>query len=114
MRPDVPYGQAARMLTLGELCEWLNITERHARKLVERGAIPYRKVGHLLRFPEPEIEQWSRPRPRHVVTDDGTPADPGPAKVSATSRSRVCLVLPKSLIDGPIDQESEHGYQRSA
>ena len=49
------------MLTLDELCEWLNITERHARKLVERDAIPYRKVGHLLRFPEREIEEWSHP-----------------------------------------------------
>lgn len=49
-------GTAARMLTLAELCEWLNITERHARKLVERDAIPYRKVGRLLRFPEAEIE----------------------------------------------------------
>jgi excisionase family DNA binding protein len=51
-RPDRVYGKGARMLTLNELCEWLNITERHARKLVERDAIPYRKVGHLLRFPE--------------------------------------------------------------
>ena len=49
------------MLTLAELCEWLNITERHARKLVERDAIPYRKVGRLLRFPEAEIEEWSHP-----------------------------------------------------
>ncbi len=52
------------MLTLGELCEWLNITERHARKLVERDAIPYRKIGHLLRFPEAEIEEWTRPARR--------------------------------------------------
>jgi excisionase family DNA binding protein len=55
------YGKGARMLTLAELCEWLNITERHARKLVERDAIPYRKVGRLLRFPEAEIEEWSHP-----------------------------------------------------
>ena len=52
------------MLALWELCEWLNITECHARKLVARNAIPYRKVGHLLRFPESEVEEWSRPRPR--------------------------------------------------
>ena len=62
----MPYGQGTRMLALGELCEWLNITERHARKLVERGAIPYRKVGHLLRFAEAEIEEWSRPKPRRA------------------------------------------------
>jgi hypothetical protein len=39
-RQDRAYGKGARMLTLVELCEWLNITERHARKLVERDAIP--------------------------------------------------------------------------
>ena len=61
MRPEVPYGQGSRMLALWELCEWLNITERHARKLVARNAIPYRKVGHLLRFPESEVEEWSDP-----------------------------------------------------
>jgi excisionase family DNA binding protein len=66
MSPGVPYGQGARMLALSELCEWLNIIERHARKLVERGAIPYRKVGHLLRFAETEIEEWSRPQPRRA------------------------------------------------
>jgi excisionase family DNA binding protein len=91
----VPYGQASRMLSLTELCEWLNITERHARKLVERDAIPYRKIGHLLRFPEAEIEAWSRPKPRperaHAVH-----ARP---EISGTPRSRSRLVLPKSLIE---------------
>ena len=112
MRSEVPYGQGRRMLSLCELCEWLNITEPHARKLVGRDAIPYRKVGHLLRFPESEVEEWSRPRPRRAV--DGEPA-PGPARVSAKpKRPRVRLVLPKSLIEGPTDQEGEHGRRRSA
>jgi integrase len=43
----VPARTAAQRRRLDQLCEWLNITERHARKLVERNAIPYRKVGHL-------------------------------------------------------------------
>ena len=90
-----PYGQASRMLSLAELCEWLNITERHARKLVERGAIPYRKVGHLLRFPEAEVEEWSRPKPK--------PASPRSthvhAALSAKPRPSSRLVLPKSLIE---------------
>ena len=112
MRPQVPYGRDSRMLTLGELCEWLNITERHARKLVERDAIPYRKVGHLLRFPEAEIEEWSRPRPRHVA--EGEPGA-GPVRVSAKpKRPRARRVLPKSLIEWPPDQESEHVQRRSA
>jgi excisionase family DNA binding protein len=112
MRPEVPYGQGSRMLALHELCEWLNITERHARKLVARDAIPYRKVGHLLRFPESEVEEWSQPRPRRAV--EGA-AGPGPARASAKpKRPRVRVMLPKSLIEGPTDQEGEHGQRRSA
>jgi excisionase family DNA binding protein len=112
MRPEAPYGQGCRMLALGELCEWLNITERHARKLVARNAIPYRKVGHLLRFPESEVEEWSRPRPRHAVERE---PDPGSASVSAKpKRPRVRRVLPKSLIEWPTDQDGEHGQRQSA
>jgi len=112
MRSEVPYGEGRRMLSLCELCEWLNITEPHARKLVARDAIPYRKVGHLLRFPESEVEEWSRPRPHHAVERE--PAA-GLARVSAKpKRPRVCQVLPKSLIEGPTEQESEDGQSRSA
>jgi excisionase family DNA binding protein len=96
MTLNLPYGKGSRMLTLGELCEWLNITERHARKLVERNAIPYRKVGHLLRFPEAEVEEWCRPKPRptHVrVTHAPERKEP------ASRRARSRPALPKSLIE---------------
>jgi excisionase family DNA binding protein len=111
MTAGMPPGPGERMLTLSELCQWLNITERHARKLVERDAIPYRKVGRLLRFVESEIEEWSRPAPR-----PGPPSreyrQPG---VSAKpKRSRARLVLPKSLIEWPTEQESGHGERQSA
>lgn len=99
------------MLSLPELCEWLNITERHVRKLVERDAIPYRKVGHLLRFPESEVEEWSRPKSRRVEVRPVT----GPARLSATpGRSRSRVVLPKSLIEWPTEQETGRGEKRSA
>jgi excisionase family DNA binding protein len=111
MTPAVPYGQGSRMLVLVELCEWLNITEGHARKLVARDAIPYRKVGHLLRFPEAEVEKWSRPRPRREA--DTEPA-PGPSAVPASSRRRARQVLPQSLIEWPSDQESQHAQKWSA
>lgn len=90
------YGTATRMLTLAELCEWLNITERHARKLVERDAIPYRKVGRLLRFPEAEIEAWShpdRPATPPLTRHQTTIAKPSPRRRLASS------ALPKSLIE---------------
>ena len=90
------YGTGTRMLTLDELCAWLNITERHARKLVERDAIPYRKVGHLLRFPEAEIEEWShparRPGPRNPVMRKEPPRPP-------SRRGITSMKLPKSLIE---------------
>jgi excisionase family DNA binding protein len=109
MSPDVPYGQGARMLALGELCEWLNITERHARKLVERNAIPYRKVGHLLRFAEAEIEEWSRPKPRRARPR----AKVKEPRISAIpKRSPARVVLPKSLIEGT--KEDGHDQKRSA
>ena len=96
MTPNLSYGKGSRMLTLAELCEWLNITERHARKLVERNAIPYRKVGHLLRFPEAEVEDWCRPEPRSVhVRATCSPERKEPVSRRAGSRS----ALPKSLIE---------------
>jgi len=107
MTPRVPYGQAARMLSLTELCEWLNITERHARKLVERDAIPCRKIGHLLRFAEQEIEQWSRPGPRHSAQC----IEHNHVSVSAKPRrSHQVPVLPKSLIE----QEDRHAQKRAS
>ena len=85
----------ARLISLHELCNWLNITERHARKLVERDAIPYRKVGHLLRFSVEEIEKWSIPAPRKPASASTTTA-----ACPHTRRQRPARgVLPKSLID---------------
>jgi excisionase family DNA binding protein len=84
------------MLTLDELCSWLNITERHARKLVERDAIPYRKVGHLLRFPEAEVDEWCRPIPKTATTVIGHVAE---HRKASTSRRSGRSVLPKSLIE---------------
>ncbi len=96
MALNLPYGKGTRMLTLGELCEWLNITERHARKLVERNAIPYRKVGHLLRFPEDEVESWCRPTPRSGHVKALNASKPATSK---HCRGRSSMALPKSLIE---------------
>lgn len=100
----IPYGSACRMLTLAQVCEWFNIGERHVRKLVERDAIPYRKVGHLLRFPERELDEWSRPTPKehHPADDSATAAVAmsiaSPAITPPRKRASVAR-LPKSLID---------------
>jgi excisionase family DNA binding protein len=96
MAANRAYGTGARMLTLAELCEWLNITERHARKLVERDAIPYRKVGRLLRFPEAEIEEWSHPS--HTASPQLT-RHPSSAARPLPRRRSTGSVLPKTLIE---------------
>jgi excisionase family DNA binding protein len=96
MAANRAYGTGTRMLTLAELCEWLNITERHARKLVERDAIPYRKVGRLLRFPEAEVEEWSHPDRKatpQVTGRQSTTVMPSPRRRITSS------VLPKTLIE---------------
>ena len=96
MAANRAYGTGARMLTLAELCEWLNITERHARKLVERDAIPYRKVGRLLRFPEAEIEEWSHPS--HTASPQLN-RHQSSTKRSLPKRRSTGSVLPKTLIE---------------
>jgi excisionase family DNA binding protein len=105
-----PHDGSTHMLTLGELCEWLNITERHARKLVARDAIPYRKVGRLLRFVESEIEEWSRPKPQPTAKSP----EKVTVRVSATPPRSRRLVLPKSLIEGPPEEGGGHAERRSA
>ena len=60
---------------------------------------------------EAEIEEWSRPEPRPDAAprEYGQPKDP-----VAPRRSRARLVLPKSLIEWPTEQESGHVERRSA
>jgi excisionase family DNA binding protein len=56
-------------LTVAEVAVWLGLTEKAVRGLVQRDAIPHRKVGKGLRFDRAEVETWSQPtrvRPRSV------------------------------------------------
>jgi len=93
--PLIPDGD--RLLTLTELCAWLSITERHARKLIERDAIPYRKIGHLLRFSAREVDAWSRPEKRS--TPEPHPIIKEPIGRLSRPTNRASLRLPKSLLD---------------
>ncbi len=45
-------------LDIPELARWLNITERHVRRLVAESRIPNHKMGALVRFRRSEIEDW--------------------------------------------------------
>lgn len=48
-------------LRVPEVAVWLGLTEKAVRGLVQRDAIPHRKVGKGLRFDRAEVEAWSRP-----------------------------------------------------
>ena len=48
-------------LTVSEVAVWLGLTEKAVRRLVDREAIPVRRVGRSLRFVRAEVEAWTRP-----------------------------------------------------
>jgi excisionase family DNA binding protein len=51
-------GPDATWLTLTDLVDMLQITERHVRRLVAEKKIPYTKVGRPLRFNLARILKW--------------------------------------------------------
>jgi excisionase family DNA binding protein len=51
-------GPDATWLTLSDLVDMLQITERHVRRLVAEKKIPYTKVGGRLRFNLARIQAW--------------------------------------------------------
>ena len=53
-----PTGPEGTWLTLTDLVNMLQITERHARRLVAEKKIPYTKVGRPLRFNLGRILKW--------------------------------------------------------
>jgi len=53
-----PTGPDGTWLTLTDLVDMLQITERHVRRLVAEKKIPYTKVGRPLRFNLARILEW--------------------------------------------------------
>ena len=65
-------GKLPRLLTIGEVAEYLGVTERHVRRLVAERRIPFVKWGHLLRFDAEEIAAWIDAARRPVGRDGQT------------------------------------------
>ena len=55
-----PSSQKTDWLTLHQVAMRLQVKESHLRALVRRQQIPVCRVGRLLRFEWPAIEQWLR------------------------------------------------------
>jgi excisionase family DNA binding protein len=54
----MPAPSANDFLDIAQLAGWINITERHIRRLVAERRVPHHKIGGLVRFRPTEIEQW--------------------------------------------------------
>ena len=66
-RPEI--GRLPHLLTIGEVAEYLGVTERHVRRLVAERRIPFVKWGHLLRFDPVELAAWIDAARRPVGRD---------------------------------------------
>jgi len=51
-----------KLLTVNDLCEWLQVSKSLVYKWVHYGFIPYIKIGEVVRFKEAQIERWIRTR----------------------------------------------------
>lgn len=47
-----------RLLTIGELSEWLNCSPSTIYSYVSKRTIPFQKINGLLRFVQQDIEEW--------------------------------------------------------
>jgi excisionase family DNA binding protein len=50
----------AKLMTVGELADYLRVTEKTIYRLLERGRIPATKVGRQWRFDTTAIDKWLR------------------------------------------------------
>ncbi|MHB1447191.1 MAG: helix-turn-helix domain-containing protein [Acidimicrobiales bacterium] len=59
--PDNHQGEQLklpRLIDIPTLAKALGVSDRHIRRLVFEGRIPYVKWGHLVRFDEDEVADW--------------------------------------------------------
>ncbi len=76
------YGSGSRWLTVAQVSEWFGVSNRHVYGLVQANRIPYRRVGRSLRFPEQDLESWSKP------TGETSRPTPSPHRISARPSAR--------------------------
>lgn len=55
--PTAPQ-EAGRLLDVAGLADWLGLTHRQVRKLVEHRQIPVTRIGSRIRFDIVEIDRW--------------------------------------------------------
>ena len=56
--------QESRLMTPEQCAAFLQVEVNTLYVMKSQGRIPYRKVGHLLRFDFEEIVEWTKPKNR--------------------------------------------------
>lgn len=56
--------QPGQLMTPEQCADFLQIEVNTLYVMKSQGRIPYRKVGHLLRFDYDEIVEWTKPKSR--------------------------------------------------
>lgn len=59
-------GLAHRLMTPEQCAAFLQIEVSTLYVMKHQGRIPYRKVGHLLRFDFEEIVEWTKPKEKRL------------------------------------------------
>ena len=57
-------GRPIHLMTPDECAKFLHIEVNTLYVMKSQGRIPFRKVGHLLRFDRDEIIEWTKPKPK--------------------------------------------------
>ncbi len=73
----------ASLVDIPGLAEWLGTSVRHVRRLVATKAIPYVKVGHLVRFDPEDITNWIEGN----MVPPGKPVPQGDSNAARGSRA---------------------------
>jgi excisionase family DNA binding protein len=55
-----PWVEASPVMTLAEVCGYLNIHKSKLYRLIKRQGIPYFTLGRHYRFNREEIERWRK------------------------------------------------------
>ncbi len=58
--------RSVHLMTPDECAEFLHIEVNTLYVMKSQGRIPFRKVGHLLRFDLDEIVEWTKPKPKSL------------------------------------------------
>jgi excisionase family DNA binding protein len=75
MTPERPNETAERLWTVRDVAAFLQVSTSYVYKAAERGEVPCRRVGALLRFVPAEVRAWALGEPVSGARIASAPGD---------------------------------------